>query len=264
MIVSQGACFCMYFWLVVAGLIDVCGRRHCQIVGSQLVPHPTFQGQVQLFPKRLNFITVVRNARLYGRCVHNVQFRFCCIQRHVFITRAVRTRVFLVFALACREGLRLIIFFPGSYVSFVPDPHRTYRFDHLPILRTLFLGAVGVIPHSPSTAAVTQARCSASLLSNSRTGCHTSEWFNASVLSLQPFLWVRSRLYVNSALFRCAIHVVFAIRLSLFPSQFPFFFCTLGRSFPHRQWILFGYLVSGISTDLSLISKNVSNKSHSE
>ncbi len=30
---SQGTCFCMYFWLVAAGLIRVCGRRHREIVG---------------------------------------------------------------------------------------------------------------------------------------------------------------------------------------------------------------------------------------
>ncbi len=33
MIVSQGACFCKYFWLVAAGLIRVRGHRQRKIVG---------------------------------------------------------------------------------------------------------------------------------------------------------------------------------------------------------------------------------------
>ncbi len=47
-----------------------------------------------------------------------MQFRLCCVRHRVFISRAVRTRVFLACALACCEGLRLILSFPGSYMFF--------------------------------------------------------------------------------------------------------------------------------------------------
>ncbi len=71
---------------------------------------------VTFFPKRAillpSFVTHARTDIASTMC----SFRLCCVQCRIFISRAAQTGMFLACTLACHEGLRLILFFPGSYV----------------------------------------------------------------------------------------------------------------------------------------------------
>ncbi len=131
----------------------------------------------------------------------------------------------------------------------------------------LFLGTTGVVSHPPLTITVTYAQCPGSLSSKLQTGCHTSEWFNASVRSLQPFLWVRSRLYVIRRNSRYAIHIVFHSptwpfchrfrkRFSLFPARWAAHFSYRNGDLPGLRFSQFTPAVSlGVCAHTSVIRR---------
>ncbi len=152
---SQGACFCMHFWLVAAGLIRVCGRRHREIVGIRQYLIQPSRVRCDFFPKRAILLPLfVTHVRMDGASTtyssafvaSNIVSLFPVPRKRACFWRA---------PLPVVKACALFYFFSGSYMFFVPDPHRTYRFDCPPILRTLFLGAAGAVPHPPLNAAVT-------------------------------------------------------------------------------------------------------------